>query len=370
MSSDKKRLYILSLSLLAVLLLCFFINVNGLTAIVAGLLVVTAGLSYHFIKRRSALSIQKQQVILILSITALVYLMLYYLSGLSFGFFKNKIKLTSALMTILLFGVTTLSIEYLRSLFIGRDDKWIGFIIFTACVLVDVLQKYSLSVFKNFDRFMDFIGLVVFPAITFNLLFCYTAKKFGAIPSISYKLIVNVIPQFIGIKPAIPSSLLAFVELILPILILLFLRLLYEKKKREKKPQNNTVAIITTIVTIIVMAFIMAVISCQFRFGALVIATDSMTGSLNRGDMIVYERFDGQAIEENQVVVFNQDGSTIVHRVIKVEIIDGQYRYTTKGDFNEHADDGFISNNDIQGVVQFKIAYFGYPTLWLRDIFK
>ena len=53
----------------------------------------------------------------------------------------------------------------------------------------------------------------------------------------------------------------------------------------------------------------------------------------------------------------------------KIENINGQLRYYTKGDANEDPDAGFITSSDIVGTVRFKIPYIGYPTLWLRSLF-
>jgi signal peptidase I len=93
-----------------------------------------------------------------------------------------------------------------------------------------------------------------------------------------------------------------------------------------------------------------------------------MTGEINKGDMIIYERYDGQAIEEGQVIVFMQNSSRVVHRVVKIENIGGEVRYYTKGDANEDMDMGFRLKSDIVGLTDIKLAYVGYPTLWLREI--
>ncbi len=111
-------------------------------------------------------------------------------------------------------------------------------------------------------------------------------------------------------------------------------------------------------------------ISGQFRFGALVIATDSMTGEINKGDMILYEKYDDQLIKEGQIIIFIQDKSKIVHRVVKIENIGGETRYYTKGDTNEDLDSGYRTASDIFGLTDVKLAYVGYPTLWLRDLIK
>jgi signal peptidase I len=57
----------------------------------------------------------------------------------------------------------------------------------------------------------------------------------------------------------------------------------------------------------------------------------------------------------------------IVHRVVRIENINGEVRYYTKGDFNETEDSGYRTESDIVGLTDLKIAYIGYPTLWLHE---
>ena len=122
-----------------------------------------------------------------------------------------------------------------------------------------------------------------------------------------------------------------------------------------------------TAVIVVAMAML---VSCQFRFGAIVIATGSMTGEINKGDMIIYERYDGQTIKEGQVIVFLDDKTKIVHRVVDIQVIGGETRYYTKGDANDGLDYGYRTEEDIFGLTDVKVAYVGYPTLWLRDFIK
>ena len=51
-------------------------------------------------------------------------------------------------------------------------------------------------------------------------------------------------------------------------------------------------------------------------------------------------------------------------------VTENEYYYYTKGDANAKADDGYRVDSDIEGVLNFNVKYIGYPTLWLRDIFK
>jgi signal peptidase len=95
-----------------------------------------------------------------------------------------------------------------------------------------------------------------------------------------------------------------------------------------------------------------------------------MTGELNKGDVAIYERYEDQFIIEGQVIVYEKNNSIIVHRVADIQIINGITRYYTKGDTNENLDVGFITDENIVGLVNLKLPYFGYPTLWVRSLFE
>jgi signal peptidase I len=93
-----------------------------------------------------------------------------------------------------------------------------------------------------------------------------------------------------------------------------------------------------------------------------------MTGEINKGDIIIYERYDSQPIVEGQVIVFLDGQSKIVHRVVEIKNIGGEIRYYTQGDANDDRDMGYRTKADLFGVTDIKIAYAGYPTLWLREL--
>ena len=142
------------------------------------------------------------------------------------------------------------------------------------------------------------------------------------------------------------------------------------EKKRNAIVKGKKVSLIGTVVAVAVVISTAMLISCQFRFGAIVIATESMTGEINKGDMIIYERYDGQPIKEGQVIVFMSYDVRIIHRVVKIEHIGNEVRYYTKGDANEEQDQGYVTEADIVGLTDMKLSYVGYPTLWLRELLE
>jgi signal peptidase len=95
-----------------------------------------------------------------------------------------------------------------------------------------------------------------------------------------------------------------------------------------------------------------------------------MTGELNKGDVVIFESYTNQHIEEGQVIVFEKSNTMIVHRVIDIKVINGSARYYTKGDANDDPDAGYITGSSIVGLANHKIPVLGYPTLWMRSLFK
>ena len=156
----------------------------------------------------------------------------------------------------------------------------------------------------------------------------------------------------------------------MPIFIYVFINALYAKGKKYEKPQSKAKSFAFMGLSAAIMLSIVLLISGEFQYRAIIIATDSMTGEINKGDAIVYEEYEDQYIKEQDVIVFLRNKNRIVHRVVYMERIDGENRYYTKGDANEDMDDGYVTDADIEGVVLFKLPYVGYPSILLRDAFK
>ena len=110
-------------------------------------------------------------------------------------------------------------------------------------------------------------------------------------------------------------------------------------------------------------------ISCKFTYGALVIGSGSMTGTINKGDIIIYKKYDkNQEITKGEIIVFKKDDIKVVHRVIDIKKMGADVRYYTKGDANTSEDEGYREKDQIIGQVKFKIKYIGYLTLFVNDM--
>jgi len=375
--TDKRIINISSVSVLAVLLVALLIPLGESGRIAAAILLVPAAvLIPMFIKKRSILSINKNQILLIMSAIALVYVMLYYLSGFHFGFYYNPDRLTLNGFFKNILPITSIiaATEIIRGVMMAQNSKLTHALCYLSCVAADVLIVSNIPSVITFNRFMDMVAGALLPAIMFNLLFNYISKRYGIYPNLVYRLITTLYQYIFSFKSGISESLLNFLRVLLPIVIYLFIDALFEKKRKYALKRVSLVwraiSNVLAVAAIIIMIGTVMLVSNQFKYGALVIATESMTGEMNKGDVAIYERYDDHHLEEGQVIAFEKNGSVIVHRIVKIEVINGVSRYYTKGDANEDNDAGYILDSEIVGLVNYKLPVVGYPTIWMRSLFK
>ena len=372
MSRDRKILYSSSTLLVLVLLGALFLPRNSGRIITALILVACAVAIFFLVKKRPILSINKNTVFWIMFAMGAVFIVLYYMTGMHFGFFKSSTPLTFSrfFKNVLPIATIIITIEFIRYILLAQNAKFMGVLMYVAGVLSEILVFSTLDYLTTFNRFMDAVGMYLFPALTANLLYNFLAKHYGFLPVIAYRLLMTLYSHVLPVYPQTPDVIFSFAKLLLPLLIYVFLQALYAKGKHYEKPKSKIASGISMGLAALFMISIVLLISGEFRYRSIIIATESMTGSLNKGDAIVYEEYDDQYIQVQDVLVFLDDDRRIVHRVVKVEYINGENRYYTKGDANDAMDAGYITDADVEGVVLFKLPYIGHLSLWTRKLFK
>jgi len=376
--TDRQAVHTLSLTVTAALLLVLLLPLGEHGRWLGAAVMLPAAVAAALLlKKRSSLSVYKRHILLIMTAFALVLVSLYYLSGLRFGFYRNPYRLTwsNALTYLFPTVIVTVSTELFRCVMVAQKGKLAPIACYVCCVMADMLLVSTVASVHSFARFMELVAAAAFPAMISNLLYTYLCRRYGAYPNLSYRLITALHTYLLPISSGIEDSLLIFCKLIFPILIFLFVDALYEKRKKYavRGRLSRTVRIASATLTAslaVGMLGLVMLVSNQFRYGALVIATESMTGEINKGDVIIYEQYDDQEIREGQIIVFSQQTNKIIHRVVRIEEIGGEVRYYTKGDANYAEDPGYRTEADIVGLTDLKVAYIGYPTLWLRELLE
>ena len=237
-------------------------------------------------------------------------------------------------------------------------------------VLIDLLiytEVYNLS---NLDDFLTAIGFVLFASLSCNLLYNYITTRFGSKGVIFYRLITTLFIYIIPVTPDVYIFFRSFLRMIYPYIIYMVLEKFYSKTDFVVSYVDKRKSIVGNTVLFIIITLLIMLISCQFRFGILVIGSKSMTGTLNVGDAVVFEKYDGQYIPLGQIIIFDYNGLQTIHRVIDIKNVNGVVRYYTKGDANKRRDDNYITQKDISGMVKLRVKYIGQPTLWVRRLFS
>ena len=375
MAPDKKKIYIISAVALAVLLLALFAPMGMGRPLAAVLLLPIAVAACLFIKKRNILSLNARTVLLLMTVIGALYLMGYYVSALFVGLTKTGygLKPDIIIRLTLPIGVIIVCTELIRYVLCAQQNRYATLFAYGICLIGDVLIYHNLASITVFANFMEVIGLALLPGLLSNALYNYLSRRYGWMPNLVYRLLTVWVFYLIPYGSAISNAILAFVNIALPIAIYLFIDALYEKKRKyalgKRSVFYRVCSTVLTVVVVVILAGTMMLVSNHFRFGAYVIATPSMTGELNKGDVAIYERYDNQLVE-GKVIVFKDGKTVVVHRVVEMEIINGVTRYYTKGDANEDRDAGYITDSQIIGVVDYKLPFVGYPTIWARNLFK
>ena len=141
-----------------------------------------------------------------------------------------------------------------------------------------------------------------------------------------------------------------------------------ETINKRKKNAKITKRIIDIIIIILLYNIILVFISCinkiedisLFGYKAYRITTDSMSPSINTGDVIIVKKVQEEKLQAGDVITFKQQDKVITHRITHIDKQDGKKQYTTKGDNNNLEDNEKIEYSEIEGENVLTIPKLGY----------
>ena len=320
---------------------------------------------------QNELPANKKNVTYILGMFSVLYVILLYLLGIYFGFYKATVTFsvktfTTIILPLILFIILT---EYVREKILGGKFKYKKILAFAIVVIAEALINIKKYDFTNSKDFLAFWGYVFFVAIINNLLFNYISIRYGKYPNIVYRLICSLYVYIIPVTPDIHLLIHTFIKMILPYIIYCVLEYTYPERKTILKYQKKKYSIVNFIL-IILMISITMLVSCNFKYGVLVIGSESMTGTINKGDIVFFEKYNNQKVKKGDIILFKSDKRIIVHRVVETKNINDEKRYYTKGDANKVNDEGYVTNNELVGIYKSHIKKIGNLTLWFNKTFE
>lgn len=374
MAKRRDSAYIYFVFVIVFLLLNLFVlNISAKLQLLPIFIIIFL-LSFIFFKFRKDKTYARIQVTITMLLIGIVQIVLYLLTGFLEGFSKNAISMSfNRFLTVILPIILILVvIELLRYIISVKFEKNILIRILSILmfVLFDVTLFGSNVSFKSLDSILEFFGITFFPSLVSNIVFDDMVVKYGYKPILVYRLLTTLCYYMLPIVPNMYILFRAIARIVIPLIFYFILSYMYDRVMFQEvlkvKPKISVLSIIVLIIAIIMAGLI----SCEFRYGILTIGSGSMTGTLNKGDIAFFEKFNGQELEIGDIIIFKRGKRNIVHRITQVGIFNDEYVYITKGDKNKLEDKGYVYQKDIQGIVHYRIKYIGYPSIWIRNLFE
>lgn len=373
MKTDKSKTYFLELLLIGIISFLAIFQLKFISKIVISIiLIIYSIIVIKLLNKRQIISINSKDVLIIMTIFSIVYLGIYYVIGIFTGYYKAIFSFTPWTIKNYIIPLTIIIIasELIRFVFLSQKVKSTKTLTLISMILIDLLIYSGNYNLNNLNDFLGLLGFVTFSSISTNLLYNYISIRYGVKPVIIYRLITTLYLYIIPITPDVYIFFKTLFRMIYPYVIYTTLEYTFSKGKPNALEKQSKSKTIGTVITAIVSILIVALVSNQFKYGLLVIATGSMTGTINKGDAVLFKKYNNRKLNIGEIIIFHKENKEIVHRIIDIKVENGKNHYYTKGDANQQEDDFYVLTEEIVGTTKLKIPKIGYPTLWLRDLFK
>lgn len=319
----------------------------------------------------------KKDVLLNIIIFLLMYYFITYFLGLFSGFVKSSYSLSFINIIKNTFPVIALILisELMRYVLFNKTKRnlpclIIGCLLF---VMVDINTMVHIYDVKTALGITKMICLVVFPSITKNIFLTYLTMKVGYKNGIIYRLITELSTYLLPIFPDFGEYINVLLKTVLPIAIMARLNNMfnyYSVRKIKDSRYNNRKLVLYSVITFSLLTIVLLT-SGLFTYQALTIGSGSMSPAIEKGDVIVLKSMkneEARKIKKGDVLVYNHDNKIIVHRVIKKSNNGETISFKTKGDYNNAKDSWTVKQEDVIGIVKFRIRWIGMPTVALNEL--
>lgn len=319
----------------------------------------------------------KKDVLLNIIIFLLMYYFITYFLGLFSGFVKSSYSLSFINIIKNTFPVIALILisELMRYVLFNKTKRnlpclIIGCLLF---VMVDVNTMVHIYDVKTALGITKMICLVVFPSITKNIFLTYLTMKVGYKNGIIYRLITEISTYLLPIFPDFGEYINVLLKTVLPIAIMARLNNMfnyYSVRKIKDSRYNNRKLVLYSVITFALLTIVLLT-SGLFTYQALTIGSGSMSPAIEKGDVIILKGMkneEARKIKKGDVLVYNHDNKIIVHRVIKKSNNGKTISFKTKGDYNNTKDSWTVKQEDVIGIVKFRIRWVGMPTVALNEL--
>ena len=315
-----------------------------------------------------------KNVIIEILIYLFIYFILYYLFGIIISFARTIDYLyLSGIVKVILPNIIAIILEEILRYMMLRKSEGSKLLLVMTCVLFvffDLIKMINFETFTSSYTIFIFIALILLPTISRNIFASFVSYKTGYKPVLLYMIVMRSYKYFVPIVPNPNEYIYSVIELIVPMLLLYKIYKYFKREQDEQiRREYNKKRIGALIFPSLLVVFLVYITSGYFYYHAIVVASGSMTPEILKGDIVVIEKIkDKKDIDLGTVIAYRYDQRIIVHRLVKkIKASDGTYYYT-KGDANNEIDNYKITEDMVIGIVNLRVPYIGYPTVWLNEL--
>ena len=103
-----------------------------------------------------------------------------------------------------------------------------------------------------------------------------------------------------------------------------------------------------------------------FGWKPFIVLSGSMETEIMTGDLVVTKEINTSKLKEGDIIAFKKDGYVTTHRIKSIENVDGKTRYITKGDHNNVEDEGYVTEDMVEGIFKSKITGLGNLAMFVQ----
>lgn len=201
------------------------------------------------------------------------------------------------------------------------------------------------------------------------------AKTGGELLVYSYRIPIALATVLLPIFPNVDWFFSSMLEVLVSLILFVFINYEHTIKvnrltrwqKKKINPKNSVSIIMIVIIFVVFVAGLLP-------YRPVAVMSNSMVPEFARGYVVITKKInekDIKNIKVGDILEYQLNQSVVIHRIINIEDEKGSLIFTTQGDNNNAPDIKKVEQNQIIGIVKFKIPYVGYPSVWFSEfLFK
>ena len=227
-------------------------------------------------------------------------------------------------------------------------------------------------------NYLRFFFESVMAAVTVSALLSFMSMRGTFLSVVVVSFVLNLGATFSPVLPMVSNEVWALLVSVLAFCAGILFYYLTDDKNAAQRKRLNRAAKYTkgnpaaTFLTLTFTALVVAFFLNVFTYYPVVILTGSMTGSHDRGSLVVMRRIPPEHVQHvvkvGDVLHYHVGAVEFVHRVIDFVYIDGTRAFVTKGDANEFPDPRPLLMEDVIGTPVLNIPFLGFPNLIFRTM--